>query len=202
MVWLVIVAIVAGASFGLAQQTAHRRAAAVIAQAEQSPEGGRERPAAIERRAEEAERAGDFAEAVRLRFHAGLLRLDARGLIEYRPSLGTAAVARRLHSPEFDRLAGRFDEIVYGGAGRHGRRRGGLAQRLGGGRKGGRVRLPASPGGRFAVWSVAVLGGVALLLVVVDRLTPTPTGPARPPTPPRRRAWAPTRSCSRRRATA
>ncbi len=113
--WLVIVAIVAGASFGLAQQTAHRRAAAVIAQAEQSSEGGRERPAAIERRAEEAERAGDFAEAVRLRFHAGLLRLDARGLIEYRPSLGTAAVAHRLHSPEFDRLAGRFDEIVYGG---------------------------------------------------------------------------------------
>lgn len=61
--WLVIVAIVAGASFGLAQQTAHRRAAAVIAHAEHAADGGRERPAAIERRAEEAERAGDFSEA-------------------------------------------------------------------------------------------------------------------------------------------
>ena len=40
------------------------------------------------------------------------------------------------------------------------------------------MRLPASPGGRFAVWAVALLGGVALLLMLVDRLTPTPTGPA------------------------
>ena len=40
------------------------------------------------------------------------------------------------------------------------------------------MRLPASPGGRFAVWTVALLGGVALLLMLVDRLTPTPTGPA------------------------
>jgi hypothetical protein len=113
--WVFVLAVVAAIAWAVAQQAAHRRTTAAIASQERSRDGGRERPAAVERRADEAERAGDFATAVRLRFHAGLLRLDDRGVIEYRPSLGTAAVARRLHSTDFDRLALDFDEVIYGG---------------------------------------------------------------------------------------
>lgn len=113
--WIVVLAIVAVIAWAAAQQAARRRTTAAIASAERTREAGRERPAAVERRAEEAERAGDFATAVRLRFHAGLLRLDDRGVIQYRPSLGTATVARRLRSADFDRLAVDFDEVVYGG---------------------------------------------------------------------------------------
>jgi hypothetical protein len=75
-----------------------------------------EDPAVLERGAEEAEARYAFAEAVRLRFRAGLLRLGARSAIEYRPSLLTADVARRLQSPEFDRLADTFERVTYGRA--------------------------------------------------------------------------------------
>ena len=74
-----------------------------------------ETPAALERRAEEAERRGDHEAALRLRFRAGLLRLDARGAIAFRPSLPTGEVAQALRSDAFDRLAADFDDVVYGG---------------------------------------------------------------------------------------
>jgi hypothetical protein len=72
-------------------------------------------PGALERAAEEAERAGDLRAAVRLRFQAGLLRLDRARVIEWHPSLTSADIRRRLGSPTFARLARSFDEIVYGG---------------------------------------------------------------------------------------
>jgi Domain of unknown function (DUF4129) len=71
--------------------------------------------AALESRADEAERAGDHALAVRLRFRAGLMRLGERDVIPYRPSLTTAEARRRLRSAPFDRLAADFDQITYGG---------------------------------------------------------------------------------------
>ncbi len=74
-----------------------------------------EDPAALERAAEEAERAGRWEEAVRLRFRAGLLRLDRGEVIAYRPSLTTGEVARALRSPAFDTLGRDFDAIAYGG---------------------------------------------------------------------------------------
>ncbi len=70
---------------------------------------------ALEAAADQAERDGEFGQAVRLRFQAGLLRLDELGVLAYRPSLPNAAVARRLRSPVFDGLARRFEEVVYGG---------------------------------------------------------------------------------------
>jgi Domain of unknown function (DUF4129) len=76
-----------------------------------APEG----PVALERRADEAERARDHALAVRLRFRAGLMRLGEREVIPYRPSLTTAEARRRLRSEPFDRLATDFDAIAYGG---------------------------------------------------------------------------------------
>jgi hypothetical protein len=82
-----------------------------------APGGGPAGPdaGALEAAAGAAERDGEFARAVRLRFQAGLLRLDELGVLAYRPSLPNAAVSRRLRSPTFDGLLRRFEEIVYGG---------------------------------------------------------------------------------------
>jgi hypothetical protein len=71
--------------------------------------------AALEAAADAAEREGRSEQAVRLRFQAGLLRLDEIGVLTYRPSLPNAAVARRLGSATFDGLLRRFEEVVYGG---------------------------------------------------------------------------------------
>ncbi|HEX8743637.1 MAG TPA: DUF4129 domain-containing protein [Thermoleophilaceae bacterium] len=75
----------------------------------------RETPASLERAADRAEREGDHEAALRLRFRAGLLRLDARHAIAFRPSISTREVSRALGSPEFDQLAALFDGVVYGG---------------------------------------------------------------------------------------
>ena len=83
----------------------------------------RDDPAALEREADRAAAAGEWDTAVRLRFRAGLLRLDARRLIEYRPSLTTGEVAAAIVSPAFERVGADFDAIAYGGAAaRRGRR--------------------------------------------------------------------------------
>ncbi|MDQ1521225.1 MAG: hypothetical protein QOI55_2298, partial [Actinomycetota bacterium] len=74
----------------------------------------REDPAGLERLADDAERQGDLERALRLRFRAGLLRLDERGVIRYRPSLTTGEVRRLLGSATFDELAARFEEVAYG----------------------------------------------------------------------------------------
>jgi hypothetical protein len=74
-----------------------------------------EDPVELERAAAVAEQAGDFERAVRLRFRAGLLRLGRRGAIDYRPSVTTAEVRRELVSERFERLAGTFEHVAYGG---------------------------------------------------------------------------------------
>ena len=72
-------------------------------------------PDELERQAVAAERAGDLDHAVRLRFVAGVLRLDEAGVIAYRSSLTTGQLRERLHSASFADLAAAFDEIAYGG---------------------------------------------------------------------------------------
>ncbi|HEV2767411.1 MAG TPA: DUF4129 domain-containing protein [Acidimicrobiales bacterium] len=74
-----------------------------------------EDPVQLERSADEAEGAGDLALAVRLRFRAGLVRLDGAGVLRLRPSLTTGAVTRAVPSETLVRLATDFDEIAYGG---------------------------------------------------------------------------------------
>jgi uncharacterized protein DUF4129 len=76
----------------------------------------REDPDRLERQADAAERDGQFDIALRLRFRAGLLRLDRRGVIRYRPSLTTNEVRRALGSTTFDELAARFEAVTYGDA--------------------------------------------------------------------------------------
>lgn len=71
-------------------------------------------PDELERAAERAEQAGDLAAAIRLRFRAGLVRLDqARAPV--RTGAPSAELSRGLGSPAFDEVATDFDEVVYGG---------------------------------------------------------------------------------------
>jgi hypothetical protein len=94
----------------------NRRAGAAIAAGTDRGDRRRpERPAELERRAEDAERTGDLELALRLRFRAGLLRLDEAGALRYRPSLTTGAVLRSVPSDRLRALAGSIEEVVYGG---------------------------------------------------------------------------------------
>jgi hypothetical protein len=72
-------------------------------------------PDELERAADAAARAGDLDHAVRLRFVAGVLRLDQAGVITYRSSLTTGQLRSRVPSRSFAELAATFDEIAYGG---------------------------------------------------------------------------------------
>jgi Domain of unknown function (DUF4129) len=112
--WLVVAAALVLLAGGLSTVTIRRRAAAVErARAAAVPRA--EDPRALERDAERAERDGDWERAVRLRFRAGLLRLDRRRAIAYRPSITTGEVARAIGSPAFADVGRRFDAIAYGG---------------------------------------------------------------------------------------
>jgi hypothetical protein len=62
-----------------------------------------------------AEAGGLHGEAVRLRFRAGLLLLAESERVTAAPTMLNAEVSRALRCERFDRLARRFDEIVYGG---------------------------------------------------------------------------------------
>jgi len=117
--WLVALGVVVAAVAVvavIASRRRHRRVARApagkpfVTAAEDS-----EDPSELERAADAAERDGDLARALRLRFRAGLLRLGDRGAIRYRPSVTTGEVRRTLASPRFDDLAGTFEAVTYGG---------------------------------------------------------------------------------------
>jgi hypothetical protein len=99
---------------GISAATIRRRAVETT-RARAAASGLGEDPRELERDADRAERDGDWERAVRLRFRAGLLRLDARRVIAYRPSLTTGEVARATGSAAFVPVGDRFDAIVYGG---------------------------------------------------------------------------------------
>ena len=93
-----------------------RRSAAGVLRSQRDRWRGRaDDPDHLERRAADAERAGDLALAVRLRFRAGLLRLDRAGVVVDRPALTTGALTRQLPSMELRDLAVAFEEVAYGG---------------------------------------------------------------------------------------
>jgi hypothetical protein len=113
-VWIVLGTLLFVAGFVVARLLLTRRikdseaAALAFAPDEQDPR-------ALEREADAAEARGDLEGALRLRFRAGLLRLDRRGAIAFRPSISTHEVRRAVRSEDFDRLAATFDDVVYGG---------------------------------------------------------------------------------------
>jgi Domain of unknown function (DUF4129) len=112
--WMILAALVVAAAGSITGTTIRRRALAIErARAAALPEA--DDPHALERTADRAEQDGDFERAVRLRFRAGLLRLDRRRVLVYRPSLTTGEVARAIRAPAFAEVGARFDEIAYGG---------------------------------------------------------------------------------------
>jgi hypothetical protein len=118
--WVLAIAIaVAVALVGyLVATSVQARARANRADRDEQPSIGvrAETPAELESAAADAEARGDLALAVRLRFRAGLLRLDRDAhAITYRPSIPTAEVRAELQLESFDALADRFEDITYGG---------------------------------------------------------------------------------------
>ncbi len=115
VVWIVLGTLLVVAVWSVSRRLLSRRVQAST-EAERAAVAARgDDPRALDRRADAAEAAGDLEAALRLRFRAGLLRLDARGAIEFRPSISTYEVRRALHSDDFDTLAATFDDVVYGG---------------------------------------------------------------------------------------
>lgn len=111
-VTVTIVAVVAAALIGTA--VARRSRLAVEAEARQVRRRSVD-PKALEREADAAERAGDLATAVRLRFRAGVARLATAGVREARPGATTGRLVAVVSSPRFAELASAFDAIAYGG---------------------------------------------------------------------------------------
>ena len=95
---------------------ARRRSSAGVARARRAGAGGRhDDPDELEGRAADAERSGDLDLALRLRFRAGLLRLDHAGVVADRPALTTGVLTRQVPSPVLRQLSIAFEEVAYGG---------------------------------------------------------------------------------------
>jgi hypothetical protein len=114
VVWIMLGALLAFLGYLLARYFLNRRIALSETAAEAHGPAADD-PKTLERRAAEAEAAGDLEAALRLRFRAGLLRLDRRGAIAFRPSISTHEVRRALRSDDFDEISTTFDDVVYGG---------------------------------------------------------------------------------------
>jgi hypothetical protein len=113
---VLIAAAVVVAALVVALRAVRRRSAAALLRDHERRRGGRpEDPAALERAADEAELAGDLDLAVRLRFRAGLLRLDRGGAVHLRPSLTAGELVRRVPSPTLRGLTHTFEAVAYGG---------------------------------------------------------------------------------------
>ena len=69
----------------------------------------------LAKEAGEAERRGDYAAAVRLRFQAGLKRLDELGAISLRPSLTASGAVRESGLRALAGLAAAYEQVVFGG---------------------------------------------------------------------------------------
>ncbi|MEO6470054.1 MAG: DUF4129 domain-containing protein [Acidimicrobiia bacterium] len=80
----------------------------------EAPSAQLEDPRGLEREADAAAQAGQYALAVRLRYRAGLIRLDRADVIDLRPWNTSAHLTRRLDSRRFDRLTDTFDAVTYG----------------------------------------------------------------------------------------
>lgn len=113
--WLPLLALALLAGVVLAVRLARNREAAGRLEQEGEPgEGEPASPSDLERAALAAERAGDFASAVRLRFGLAVEELGERGLLSIRPSLTSSEVALRLADRRASSLVGTFERVVYG----------------------------------------------------------------------------------------
>jgi hypothetical protein len=112
--WTIVSAAVILLALLVAGRVARRRGGVLVERARTARFARKEDPDALERAADDAERAGELERALRLRFRAGLIRLARRGAIPARDSITSGEIRRLLALPEFDRLSRTFDEVVYG----------------------------------------------------------------------------------------
>ena len=113
--WVVVVGLLA-VGFGMAvgvQIVRHRARISARPPSSASAEFVSDDPDVLEHRAADAEQAGDHQTALRLRFRAGLVRLQHRGVIAHPEAQTDRQLTAALHSPTFDALAGRHEKIVY-----------------------------------------------------------------------------------------
>jgi hypothetical protein len=112
--WVVIAILVAVVSGIVALRLGQRRARLQSRRSIAALHAKHPDPRSLETEAARAEAEGDLERALRLRFAAGLIRLDRNRAIQFNPSLTTGDVSRLLGSKDFDRVAVIFDEVVYG----------------------------------------------------------------------------------------
>jgi hypothetical protein len=112
--WLVLGAIVVAVAAYLFRSLARRRDRRVLAGGSRVGATQGDDPVALERAAERAEGRGELELALRLRFRAGILRLQRARVVPTGGILTSRELSRRLRSREFDLAAGVFDEVVYG----------------------------------------------------------------------------------------
>ena len=111
-----LAAAILAAAAALATRAAARRANAAAGRPLPGADGAQPVSAAsLRRRAAEAERRGDLDAALRLRFHAGLVELHGRELIELRPALTNRELLRAVPSPTLAALVEGFESVAYGG---------------------------------------------------------------------------------------
>lgn len=111
---IAVTVVLAGATV-LAAMAARRRNRTHEAAEVRRHRSRRSDPAALDRDAEAAERAGDPSTAVRLRFRAGVLRLEEAGAVAVRADTTTRRVVASVPSPALAALGRTFDEVAYGG---------------------------------------------------------------------------------------
>lgn len=115
---LLAVVVLAGAVV-VATRLVRRRTAEAVGEEEgrrrRGDRGASLDPDVLEREADHAERRGDLDAALRLRFRAGLVRLDAAGAIKLRPSLTTGEVRRHIRSEALQELTAAFEAVAYAG---------------------------------------------------------------------------------------
>ena len=115
VVWIALAALVVGIAAVLALRTARGQLRAIEAGSRSRERSSRVDPGELERRADAAEREGRHADALRLRFRAGLIRLGRVRVLPQRDSLTSGEARRILRLREFDALARTHDEVVFGG---------------------------------------------------------------------------------------
>jgi hypothetical protein len=113
--WLPLLIVAAIAGGLLAYRLARNREAAGRLAASEADEEVEAPASELERRAGEAERAGAFGEALRLRYGIALRELQALGRVPAGPSTTASRVSRELADPRADRLVGTFEQVAYGG---------------------------------------------------------------------------------------
>jgi hypothetical protein len=115
VVWILLIGCVGLVTFALARSVVKRRAIAAYGRPRVGEDGVEIDPASLERAADAAERDGDYEQAVRLRFRAGVLRLERQEALEPTVLRTTGEIGAALRSAPFDALGKDLDEIAYGG---------------------------------------------------------------------------------------